>query len=187
MGQRLGIATALLADPEVVMLDEPANGLDPDGILWIRELLKGLADEGRTVFLSSHLMSEMEVTADHLIVVGHGRVIADQSIADFIAQASGMTVHVTSPDAERLARLLAGPGITVTSTDAESLDVVGLAAAAIGDAAATAGIRLHQLVTHQASLEEAFMELTKEAVDFHGGTDGGTHGGTHGRTDGREA
>ena len=137
MGQRLGIATALLGDPHTVMLDEPVNGLDPEGILWIRHLLKGLAAEGRTVFVSSHLMSEMALTADHLIVIGRGQVIADTSTEDFVRQASGNVVRVRSPQATRLAELLAGPDVTITSVDGDGLlDVQGLRAEQIGDLAA---------------------------------------------------
>ncbi len=169
MGQRLGIATALLADPAILMLDEPANGLDPDGILWIRELLRDLADEGRTVFLSSHLMSEMELTADHLIVVGRGRVLADESMSAFIGRATGASVLVASPQAAELSMLLTGPGITVSTTDRQDqLEVTGLDAAAIGALAAHHAITLHQLATRQVSLEEAFMELTADSVAFHG-------------------
>jgi len=171
MGQRLGIATALLADPAVLMLDEPVNGLDPDGILWVRELLRDLADQGRTVFLSSHLMSEMELTADHLIVVGRGRVLADEPMSAFIARASGAGVLVASPQAAELAPLLAGPGVAVSTTrHREQLEITGLDAATIGAIAARHAITLHQLATQQVSLEEAFMELTKDSVAFHGGT-----------------
>jgi ABC-2 type transport system ATP-binding protein len=167
MGQRLGIATALLGDPHTVMLDEPVNGLDPEGILWIRHLLKGLAAEGRTVFVSSHLMSEMALTADHLIVIGRGRVIADTSTEDFVAQASGNVVRVRSPQASRLAELLAGPEVTVTSVDGDGLlDVKGLKAAQIGDVAAGNGIAIHELTPQQASLEDAFMDLTRDDVEF---------------------
>jgi ABC-2 type transport system ATP-binding protein len=171
MGQRLGIATALLADPAVVMLDEPVNGLDPDGILWIRTLLKELAAEGRTVFLSSHLMSEMELTAEHLIVIGRGRIIADVSMAEFIGRASANCVRVTSPDAAMLRSRLLGEGGTVTSTAPDRLEVDGLTAARIGDIAAEHGIRLHELVKVDPSLEEAFMELTRDQVEFRGSAD----------------
>ncbi len=167
MGQRLGIATALLGDPHTVMLDEPVNGLDPEGILWMRHLLKDLAKEGRTVFVSSHLMSEMALTADHLIVIGRGRVIADTSTEDFVQQASGNVVRVRSPQATRLAELLAGPEVTVTSLDGDGLlDVKGLKAQQIGDVAAGNGIALHELTPQQASLEDAFMDLTREDVEF---------------------
>jgi len=172
MGQRLGIASALLADPAIVMLDEPVNGLDPDGILWVRSFLRSLAAEGRTVFLSSHLMSEMELTADHLVVVGRGRLIRDVSMAEFIASASTDEVRVVSPDATVLAGLVAGPGVTVTSSSPTELVVEGVPAADIGDLAARHGLALHALVPVNPSLEEAFMELTKESVQYHGRTDG---------------
>jgi ABC-2 type transport system ATP-binding protein len=168
MGQRLGIATALLADPPVVMLDEPVNGLDPDGITWIRRLARELAQEGRTVFISSHLMTEMEMMADHLVIVGHGRVLADTPMADFLATASGERVDVTTPDAPRLAALLAGPEVTITSGETGTLDVRGMPADAIGELAAANGIVLHQLTTKRLSLEDAFMKLTNDSVDFHG-------------------
>jgi ABC-2 type transport system ATP-binding protein len=171
MGQRLGIASALLADPAVVMLDEPVNGLDPDGILWIRTLLKELATQGRTVFVSSHLMSEMEVTAEHLVVIGRGRIIADMSMADFIGRASSNRVRVVSPDAAQLRGQLGAAGVTITSTDPQELLVDGLSAAEIGDLAARHGIRLHELTRLEASLEEAFMELTRDSVEFRGSTD----------------
>ena len=173
MGQRLGIATALLADPAVLMLDEPVNGLDPDGILWIRRLLRDLAAEGRTVLLSSHLMSEMELTADHLVVIGRGRILADTSMADLIASASPGRVTVSSPDADRLRRLLlVTDGVSVTSTSATDLVVEGLPTDRIGDLAAAEGLRVHRLVELAVSLEEAFMELTRDAVEFHGGSTG---------------
>ncbi|MFZ1286037.1 MAG: ATP-binding cassette domain-containing protein [Candidatus Phosphoribacter sp.] len=168
MGQRLGIATALLADPPVVMLDEPVNGLDPDGITWIRRLTRQLADEGRTVFLSSHLMSEMELTADHLVIVGRGRVLADTPMTDFISSTSGERVQVATPDATTLAALLAAPGVTVTSAEPGALDVRGVPASAIGEVAARHGIVLHQLATQRLSLEDAFMKLTNDTADFHG-------------------
>jgi ABC-2 type transport system ATP-binding protein len=170
MGQRLGIATALLGDPQTVMLDEPVNGLDPDGILWIRGLLKDLAAQGRTVFVSSHLMSEMELTAEHLVVVGRGKVLADVSMADFIAASSQNAVRVVSPDAVRLHHLLAGGGVTVTSNAPGRLDVAGLPAARIGELAAREGLVLHELVDVAPSLEEAFMELTRDSVEYHGST-----------------
>jgi len=166
MGQRLGIASALLADPHTLILDEPVNGLDPDGILWIRNLMHSLADDGRTVLVSSHLMSEMAVTAEHLIVVGRGRLIADMPVGDFIAQASHGTVRVRTPQAAALHDLLAGPEITITSLDRGMFDVNGLTTEQIGDRAATAGLTLHELTPQQPSLEEAFMELTKEAVEY---------------------
>ena len=166
MGQRLGIASALLGDPATVMLDEPVNGLDPEGILWIRHLLKDLAAEGRTVFVSSHLMSEMALTADHLIVVGRGRLIRDVSVAEFIASASAGSVHVRSPQAAQLRDVLLRDGVTVSSSAAGEFDVTGLSSDEIGVAAASAGITLFELAPVKASLEEAFMELTKDAVEY---------------------
>ena len=166
MGQRLGIAAAMLGDPATLILDEPVNGLDPEGILWIRHLLRALAREGRTVFVSSHLMSEMALTADHLIVIGRGRLIADVSVADFTRQASSDTVHLRTPDAERLRELLVGPGVRVTVMSPGRLEVVGLTSDAIGDIAAAHMIPLHELVPHQASLEQAFMTLTHDSVEY---------------------
>jgi ABC-2 type transport system ATP-binding protein len=166
MGQRLGIASALLGDPATIMLDEPVNGLDPEGILWIRNLLKGLAEEGRTVFVSSHLMSEMALTAEHLIIVGRGRLIRDVSTKDFIASASARSVHVRSPQATALRELLSGEGVSISSSEREQLDVIGMSSEEIGIRAATAGITLYELAPVQASLEDAFMELTKDAVEY---------------------
>lgn len=166
MGQRLGIASALLGDPEVVMLDEPVNGLDPEGVLWIRNLLKGLAAEGRTVFVSSHLMSEMEVTAEHLVVVGRGRLIRDLPMAEFIASASTNSVLVRAPRAAELVPFLLGEGVTVTSSREGQLTVVGLTSDEIGRRAFREGIVLYELATTQASLEQAFMELTRDSVDY---------------------
>ncbi|WUH92278.1 ATP-binding cassette domain-containing protein [Streptomyces sp. NBC_00433] len=166
MGQRLGIASALLADPQTLILDEPVNGLDPDGVRWIRNLLKGLADEGRTVFLSSHLMSEMALTADHVILVGKGKLLRDQSMADFIATASSDVVTVRSPQAARLAALLAGVGFTVRNIAEQTLEVQGLTSDRIGVTAAEAGITLLELATHAASLEEAYMALTDDSIDY---------------------
>jgi len=168
MSQRLGIATALLGDPRVVMLDEPVNGLDPDGILWIRTLLKQLAAEGRTVFVSSHLMSEMELTAEHLIVIGRGRILADISMDGFIAMSSQHRVVVVSPEATRLRDLLAGPDVSITSTEPSRLEIEGVGSRRVGEMAATHGVVLHQLTDVAPSLEEAFMELTADSVDFHG-------------------
>jgi ABC-2 type transport system ATP-binding protein len=167
MGQRLGIATALLGDPHTLLLDEPVNGLDPEGIHWIRTLLKRLAAEGRTVFVSSHLMSEMSLTADHLIVIGRGRLIADLSVDDFLRRASKKAVRVRTPDASRLRDVLAGPDVIVDAVSDGTLDVSGLTAEQVGEAAAANGIVLHELTPQQASLEEAFMELTQEDVEFH--------------------
>jgi ABC-2 type transport system ATP-binding protein len=166
MGQRLGIAAALLGDPRTVMLDEPVNGLDPEGIHWIRHLLKDLASEGRTVFVSSHLMSEMALTADHLIVVGRGRVIADTTTAEFLQQASGNVVLVRSPQADELRGQIVGADITVVALEPGLIEVHGLTAQQIGEAAAQHGIVLHELTPQQASLEEAFMDLTRDDVEF---------------------
>ena len=169
MGQRLGIATALLGDPKTLLLDEPVNGLDPEGIHWIRNLLKSLAAEGRTVFVSSHLMSEMALTADHLIVIGRGKLIADTSVEDFVHRASGGVVIVRSPQALRLRELVLGPDVSVSSSDPGVLEITGLTAAQVGDTAAAHGIVLHELTPMQASLEDAFMELTREDVEFKAG------------------
>ncbi len=168
MGQRLGIAAALIGDPNVVMLDEPVNGLDPDGILWIRNLLKELAADGRTVLLSSHLMSEMELTAEHLLVIGRGRIMADMPMHRFIAQATGNHVHVLTPDGTALRDLIAAPGVTVTSSAPEMLDIEGVTAREIGIRAAAAGLVLYELTPVEPSLEEAFMTMTRDAVEFHG-------------------
>lgn len=166
MGQRLGIAAALLGDPATVLLDEPVNGLDPEGILWIRDLLKRLAGEGRTVFVSSHLMREMAEIAEHVIVIGKGRLMADLPAAEFTGAISGRQVSVRSPQAALLRELLLGPGVTVTTVSGSELEIEGLTAEHIGDLAAAQGIPVHQLATSQASLEEAFMELTRDAVEY---------------------
>jgi ABC-2 type transport system ATP-binding protein len=167
MGQRLGIASALLGDPQTVILDEPANGLDPEGILWIRTLLKQLASEGRTVFLSSHLMSEMAQTAEHLVIVGRGRVIADTTVEEVVSHASvGATVHVRSPQAAALRDALAGDGVRIQSRERETLEVQGLSAERIGELAAEQRLILHELTPQRASLEDAYMRLTGDAVEF---------------------
>jgi len=167
MGQRLGIAAALLGDPDVVILDEPVNGLDPEGIVWIRNLLKSLADEGRTVFVSSHLISEMALVADHLIVVGRGELIADTSVAQMQQAASGVVVQVRSPRAGELARLLLDDGVTVeTSGEPDELHVTGLEAAVIGDRAFAAGLPIHALIPTTVSLEDAFMQLTHDSIEY---------------------
>jgi len=170
MGQRLGIAAALLGDPEVVMLDEPVNGLDPDGIRWIRDLMKTLAAEGRTVFLSSHLMSEMALTADHLIIIGRGRLIADVSVDEFIRRHSKHIVVVRSPQATELVDLIAGPDVTAKTVEPGLLEIQGLTAEQIGDEASAHDIVLHELTPRQASLEEAFMVLTRDEIEFPTGT-----------------
>jgi ABC-2 type transport system ATP-binding protein len=169
MGQRLGVAAALLGDPATVMLDEPANGLDPEGVHWIRVLLKQLAAEGRTVFVSSHLMSEMALTADHLIVIGRGRLIADMSVDEFVEKASGTRVRVRTPQATRLRELVLGPNVSVASDEPGLLEVEGLTAAQVGEIALSHEILLHELTPVQASLEEAFMELTRDDVEFKTG------------------
>ena len=168
MTQRLGIAAALLGDPEVLLFDEPVNGLDPEGILWVRTLLRRLAGEGRTVFVSSHLMSEMALTAEHVVVIGRGRLIADALVADLLAQGSGGLVRVRTPEVARLSGLLVARGATVEPGADGTFGVRGLRAEAIGDLAADHGVRLHELTPLTASLEEAFMDLTRESVEFHG-------------------
>ena len=169
MGQRLGIAAALLGDPAALVLDEPVNGLDPEGILWIRNLMKSLAAEGRAVFVSSHLMNEMAVTADHLIVIGRGRLVADCSTEEFIERSTERSVLVRTPDGQQLAELLRRQGATVTRTDDGDLDVTGLEAPRIAELAAAEQLVLHELSTRRGSLEEAFMELTKDAVEYDAG------------------
>ncbi len=166
MGQRLGIAAALLGDPAVLMFDEPVNGLDPEGILWARNLLKGLAAEGRTVFVSSHLMSEMAQTAEHLIVIGRGKLLADMGVAEFVRRSSKQSVRVRSPDAQRLVELLQSPEVTVDRLEPGLLEVTGLSAAQVGERAAANQLVLHELTPVAASLEEAFMELTRDEVEY---------------------
>ena len=166
MGQRLGIASALLGDPRTLILDEPVNGLDPEGVRWIRVLLKALADEGRTVCVSSHLMSEMALTAEHLIVIGRGKLIRDMSVADFIASASGSAVLVRSPNEQGLRDAVLRDGVTVTTTEAGRLKVSGLTSDEIGYRAAAAGLTLLELSPIEPSLEEAFMALTHDSVDY---------------------
>ncbi len=171
MGQRLGIAGALLGDPRILMFDEPVNGLDPEGIHWIRNLMKSLAAQGRTVFVSSHLMSEMALTADHLVVIGQGRLLADTSMADFIAQNSRSYVRIRTPQRERLLDVLHEVGVTVVESGNGSLEVDGSKAEYIGELAAQHHIVLHELSPQQASLEEAFMQLTAESVEYHAHSD----------------
>jgi ABC-2 type transport system ATP-binding protein len=166
MSQRLGIAAALLGDPEVLLLDEPVNGLDPEGIQWVRGLLRSLAAEGRTVFVSSHLMSEMSRTADHLIVIGRGRLIADASVAEVIARASSSRVRVVSPHAAALRERLTGAGVAVEAESA--LIVSGMECKDVGILAAGAGLTLYELTPMEASLEEAFMEMTRGSAEYHG-------------------
>jgi len=169
MSQRLGIAAALLGDPDVLMFDEPVNGLDPEGILWIRNLMKSLAAEGRTVFVSSHLMSEMEHTADHVIVIGRGRLIADCSMAEFISRNSVQSVQVRTPEPGALARALTAAGARVSDSSDGQLDVRGLDETQVSEIAFANSIRLHHLALSQASLEQAFMELTNDSVEYRAG------------------
>ena len=169
MSQRLGIAATMLGDPHVLMFDEPVNGLDPEGILWIRNLMKALAAEGRTVFVSSHLMSEMENTADHLIVIGRGKLIADCTMAEFIARSSGAAVRVRTPSPDQLVLALASEGATASAQADGTLLVQGLTPDRVGDIAFDKSIRLHELTMVRASLEEAFMELTADSVEYHAG------------------
>jgi ABC-2 type transport system ATP-binding protein len=168
MGQRLGIAAALLGDPGILILDEPVNGLDPEGVIWVRELSRHLASQGRTVFLSSHLMSEMAQTADHIIVLGRGRVIADAPVADIIGRAGG-TVRVRTPETERFRPLLTGAGGTVTADDDGALEITGIPAARVGELAAQERIVLHELSPISGSLEEAYLALTQDDVEYHAG------------------
>jgi ABC-2 type transport system ATP-binding protein len=171
MGQRLGIAATLLGDPAVLMFDEPVNGLDPEGILWIRNLMKALAAEGRTVFVSSHLMSEMQNTADHLIVIGRGRLLADCTMEEFIARSSGQTVRVATPQADQLAKAVAEAGGSAVGGDNGTLIVSGLVAAQVGALALEHGVRLDELTVVRASLEAAFMELTAGSVQYRAGAE----------------
>jgi ABC-2 type transport system ATP-binding protein len=168
MGQRLGIAAALLGDPQTVMLDEPVNGLDPEGVLWIRNLLTGLAAEERTVFVSSHLMSEMALVADHLIIVGRGRLLANTTVQDLVRQAGGDAVTVATADPAGLREVLSGPDVEITGRPgSEELRVAGMSPRSIGLKAAEHGIALFELTARTVSLEEAFMELTRDAVEYH--------------------
>jgi ABC-2 type transport system ATP-binding protein len=188
MSQRLGIAAAMLGDPLVLLLDEPVNGLDPEGIRWVRNLMQHLAAEGRTVFVSSHLMSEMAVTADHLIVIGRGRLIADSTTQEFIQRSSDRSVLVRTPDPGRLRELITSEGGTIAKQDTAdgvaSLVVTGLPAPRIGELAASASVVLHELTPRLASLEEAFMELTADSVEYGqvgaGAGDGGRAPGERG-------
>ncbi|MBX9246145.1 ATP-binding cassette domain-containing protein [Actinotalea ferrariae] len=167
MGQRLGIAAAMLGDPRTLILDEPVNGLDPEGVLWVRNLLRHLASEGRTVFLSSHLMSEMALTADHIIVIGRGRIIADAPVGDILAGAQTTTVRVRTPQADALTHALRTQGATITALEQDLLEVTGSSAPAIGEAAAATGVVLHELTPMHGSLEDAYMQLTAEEVEYH--------------------
>ena len=170
MSQRLGIAAALLGDPGVLLFDEPVNGLDPEGIRWVRHFLRGLAAEGRTVFVSSHLISEMSQTADRLIVIGRGRLIAETSVTDFVGRSGPRAVKLVTPDQGQFTAALMAIGATVTRGDGGSLTVEGLTASQIGDLAAREGLRVHELTPIAASLEDAFMELTQDDVEYRPST-----------------
>lgn len=173
MHQRLGIATALLGDPATLLLDEPVNGLDPEGILWVRTMLRNLAAEGRTVFVSSHLMGEMQQTADRVVVIGRGRLVAELDVAELTEHTTGNRVKVVSPEREKLSALLSGRGAMVEEAD-DGLLVAGMDAPSIGEISAANGIRLHELSRRQASLESAFMELTRDSVAYRSGERGET-------------
>ncbi|MFI6507834.1 ATP-binding cassette domain-containing protein [Streptosporangium sp. NPDC050855] len=166
MGQRLGVAAALLGDPEVLVLDEPVNGLDPEGVVWIRELMRRMAAEGRTVFVSSHLMNEMAVTADHVIVIGRGRVIADCGVDELVRRDPRRSVLVRTPDAGRLGALITAAGGDVGTGEDGALTVAGMEAHRIGELALDARIVVHELTPRRASLEDAFMELTRDSVEY---------------------
>jgi len=169
MSQRVGIAAAMLGDPEILMFDEPVNGLDPEGIVWIRTFMRSLAARGRTVFVSSHLMSEMALTADHLIVIGRGRLLADTSTDDFISENSAARVRVRSPQQQDLARVLAERGAVVDRVEGY-LELSGLRTEEVGDLAAEHQLTIHELFQQRSSLEDAFMELTGESVEYHAGS-----------------
>jgi ABC-2 type transport system ATP-binding protein len=173
MGQRLGIAAALLGDPEILLFDEPVNGLDPDGIRWVRNLLKGLAREGRTVFVSSHLMSEMALTADEVVIIGKGQLISQTSIEELLSQSTDNFVRVRSPEAPKLKTALEEVGAVVVLEDDGSLSVRGANEVAIGELAAKIPVVLHELAPQLASLEEAFMELTEDSIEYRGSTSDG--------------
>ncbi|MDR6172573.1 ABC transporter ATP-binding protein [Curtobacterium sp. SORGH_AS_0776] len=166
MGQRLGIAAALLGDPQTLILDEPVNGLDPEGVVWVRQLARSLAAEGRAVFISSHLMSEMALTADRIVVMGRGRVLADMDLADLVASSTERSVSVRTPEPDRLMTAIAGPDVTVTYEDDGAMHVRGLGSEQIGEAAAASGIVLHRLASTEASLEQAYLELTHDEVEY---------------------
>ena len=169
MGQRLGIASALIGDPTTIILDEPVNGLDPEGIRWIRTLMRDLAVEGRTVLLSSHLMSEMNQTADHLIVIGRGRILADGPIDEVIARVTGSTVRVRTNDVDRLKTVLTGPGVELSLLSDQTLEISGMAADQIASAAAAEDLVLTALTTHTGTLEEAYLSLTAGDVEYRSG------------------
>lgn len=167
MHQRLGIAATMLGDPHTLIFDEPVNGLDPEGVHWVRRFVRSLAAEGRTIFLSSHLMSEMAQTADHIIVLGKGRVLADAPVSEFIGGAASERTRVRVSDAARLAPLLEADGVAVTTTGADVVEVAGLAASTIAHAAVGAGLELHELTPMRASLEDAYLALTGDATEYH--------------------
>ncbi|WP_119696253.1 ABC transporter ATP-binding protein [Microbacterium halotolerans] len=167
MHQRLGIAATMLGDPHTLIFDEPVNGLDPEGVHWVRRFVRSLAAEGRTIFLSSHLMSEMAQTADHIIVLGKGRVLADAPVSEFIGSAGSERTRVRVSDAARLAPLLEADGVAVTTTGADVVEVAGLAASQIAHAAVGAGLELHELTPMRASLEDAYLALTGDATEYH--------------------
>ena len=177
MGQRLGIATALLGDPGTIILDEPVNGLDPEGILWIRALLRRLAEDGRTVLLSSHLMSEMTQTADHLIVMGRGAILADGPIREVIDGVTHAVVRVRTRQVDRLVQAISSPGVTVTTASDGALEVTGRTAEQVADAAAAAGVVLHEVVTVEGSLEDAYLALTAGAIEYRSATTSGIGAG----------
>ncbi|UAJ81226.1 ATP-binding cassette domain-containing protein [Leifsonia sp. ZF2019] len=166
MGQRLGIAAAMLGDPATLILDEPVNGLDPEGVLWVRQFARHLAAQGRTVFLSSHLMSEMAQTADHIIVLGRGRILADAPVDQILAGATRNAVRVRTPQVDELARAISSADVTVTGVENQLIEVTGLTAAQVGEAAARSGVVLHELTPLSASLEEAYLELTHDEVEY---------------------
>jgi ABC-2 type transport system ATP-binding protein len=168
MGQRLGLAAALLGDPDIVLLDEPANGLDPQGIQWLRDLLKAFAQQGKTIFASSHLLNEMALLADHLVVIGKGQLLADMPMAEFVAQSSHTSVVVRTPHYERLAELLKGRGVQVLEEPYGRLSLTGIEQDAVGDLAFAEGMVVHELTTRTATLEEAFLEATAGAQEFQG-------------------
>lgn len=176
MGQRLGIATALLGDPEILIFDEPVNGLDPEGVVWVRNLAKGLASEGRTVFLSSHLMSEVALTADHVIIIGRGKIIADAPIDQIVNGTAHRRSRVRSPQLPRLVELLSRPGISVADGASGELEVTGLSAAEVGDLAFANQVPLHELTDVGSTLESAYMELTQDSVEYRTGAANGPAG-----------
>jgi ABC-2 type transport system ATP-binding protein len=173
MGQRLGLAAALLGDPDIILLDEPANGLDPQGITWLRDLLKAYAQQGKTVFASSHLLNEMALLADHLVVIGRGKLLADMAMSEFVAQSSHTSVIVRTPHYAKLSELLTARGVQVTEEPYGRLSLTGMEQDAVGELAFAEGMVVHELTTRTATLEEAFLEATAGAEEFHGGQLGG--------------